>query len=82
MSGDMPSDMPSDMPCHGTQDEQQNTHCGGICLCLHVSVSQTPILDDKALTMPVSSSRSLVIENEVMASRATTPPRRPPKLIS
>lgn len=74
-----------DMPCHEKQDEQKSptTHCDGICLCFHVSINQTPVLNNQiSLDMPLGQSERLISKNEHVASFATTPPRRPPKSIS
>ena len=76
--------MSDDMPCHGEQKQKDNNqHCDGLCLCMHVSINQTPILnEDAALDFPVASSNSLLTNSETIASRTISPPRRPPKFIS
>jgi hypothetical protein len=41
----------SNMPCEDMkQNQEQNDtqHCDGVCLCLHVSTHQSPILSDQA----------------------------------
>lgn len=83
MSQDMDTSMSSDMPCHDNQNEQKTKHCDGICLCAHASISQTPIINQsESLNAPVSSSDYLTGNNETVNSRATAPPRRPPKFNS
>lgn len=71
----------SDMPCHEDKEQKSPTkHCDGVCLCLHVSINQTPVLYDQAsLDMPLGQSERLVAKNERVASMATAPPQRPPK---
>ena len=73
----------TDMPCHAKQDKQKSPtkHCEGICLCFHVSINQTPILNNQAsLIIPLNQFERLTINNERIASMATAPPRRPPKV--
>jgi len=71
----------SDMPCHEDKEQKSSTnHCDGVCLCLHVSINQTPVLNDQAsLDMPLGQSERLNAANERVASMATAPLRRPPK---
>ena len=71
-----------DMPCHEKEDEQKSPtkHCDGVCLCFHVSINQTPVLNtDSALNAPLGHSERLLVKNERVASMATAPPQRPPK---
>lgn len=75
----------SDMPCHEGGDEQKSPvqHCDGLCLCLHASINQTPVLNDGfAFNAIMLHSERLSIENERVASMSSAPPRRPPKLNS
>jgi len=71
----------SDMPCHEDKKNKSSTkHCDGVCLCFHVSINQTPVLNDNiALNAPVGHSERLLIKNDRVASMATAPPQRPPK---
>lgn len=71
----------SEMPCHEKKEQKPpNKHCEGICLCFHVSISQTPILgSDIAYIKQGRIAEKFVISNENKASLAVTPPRRPPK---
>ena len=57
-----------DMPCHSEQmaDEhamhnkadESHQHCDGACLCLHISVNQTPYLGDNQGSMLAPHLRS------------------------
>lgn len=70
-----------DMPCHGDKQEKSPTqHCDGVCLCLHASIHQTPVLSDSAfIKAPIIETARLFNKAERPASMATAPPRRPPK---
>jgi len=74
----------SEMPCHKQKDKKNpNKHCKDICLCFHVSISQTPILgSDIDLLKHDWVAKKFVISDEIAASFAVTPPRRPPKHVS
>ena len=83
MSQHINSSMPDEMPCHEEQKEEKSKYCEGICFCFHTSVSQTPIMNgSESLNIPMAFSENLRAENEKMVSLATSPPRRPPKIIS
>ena len=83
MSQNMDAPVPGDMPCHDNQNEQKNTYCEGFCLCVHASISQIPIMNSsESLNVPIAFSNRIAADNETMASRTSSPPRRPPKLIS
>ena len=71
----------SNTPCHEDKEPQSpNKHCDGICLCVHVSINQTPTLNDNSyLNIPIVKSQKLLNQNERVASMATSPPQRPPK---
>lgn len=73
-----------DMPCHEEQDQQQNhSHCDGICLCVHVSTSSNFLSNPAgALYPPVVKSMRVMPRDDVMASKHYSPPHRPPKHIS
>lgn len=78
------SDM-ADTPCaeEGMQDTPSLTHCDGVCLCLHTAINQTPLINnDSGLNMPLRQSERLMVTHERIASKAATPPRRPPKTTS
>lgn len=70
-----------DMPCHEDKEQKSPTnHCDGVCLCLHVSINQTPTLNDNSyLSIPIIKDQKLFSQNEHAASMSTAPPRRPPK---
>lgn len=74
----------TEMPCH--QEKKKNTpakHCDGLCLCLHVAMSQTPIVTDNInLNVPAMSADRVISENDQITTQATAPPRRPPEYIS
>ena len=72
------------MPCHDDKEPKSpNKHCDGVCLCLHVSINQTPTLSDNSyLSIPIVKNQKLLNHNEHAASMSTAPPRRPPKLNS
>ena len=87
MTQEMSANMDSDMPCHDekpqNEKKNQNKHCDGICLCLHASLSQTPITNDfDALALPDISKQQIAISQDALASRTTLPLRRPPKSTS
>ena len=73
-----------DMPCH--EDSEQKSpakHCDGLCLCLHVAMSQIPIVTYNInLKVPAVSADRVISENDQITTQATAPPRRPPKYIS
>ncbi len=83
---DMGTEAESDMPCHNENlpnTNDRNKHCDGICLCLHVSMSQTPIINDyEILRRPDLSKQQIEILHDVPVSITLLPPRRPPKLSS
>lgn len=70
-----------DMPCHEDKKQKSPTkHCDGVCLCFHVSINQTPIINNNiALYAPLGNTERLFDKNERVASTATAPPQRPPK---
>lgn len=86
MSQDMDTSMDADMPCHDKEQKNQNNpnkHCDGVCLCMHVSINQTPIINDiDALAFPAASKQNIVISQDNLKSRSTLPARRPPKFYS
>ncbi len=71
----------SNIPCHEDKEEKSPTkHCDGVCLCLHASIHQTPILNDNsAINAPIINAARLFNKTDNPASMATAPPRRPPK---
>lgn len=79
--------MDSDMPCH-EKAEQKDTkkttkHCDGVCLCLHVSINQTPIFNSSnSVTVPEIGYISFFDSQKAVVSYKTSPPIRPPKFIS
>jgi hypothetical protein len=76
----------AEMPCHDEAAAKQkeapvtSKHCDGLCLCLHVSLSQTPLLNSEiALHPPISGAKPLFDKVGDIASLEITPLRRPPK---
>lgn len=72
----------ADMPCHEDMDKEQTPtkHCDGVCLCFHVSINQTPVLNDMAtFGLPDTQKEQLFNKDERVASMATAPPSPPPK---
>lgn len=71
----------SDMPCHDDKEQKSpNKHCDGVCLCIHVSIHQTPTLGKNSyLNIPIMKKQKLFNQDERAVSMSTAPPRRPPK---
>ncbi len=69
-------------PCHDSKPQKKQSHCNGLCLCLHASVSQSLAQDTGYLFTPILSSGPLWGADEALTPTALSPPRRPPKLIS
>ena len=80
MAQDMRANMDADMPCHDEKQQSQTQHCDGLCLCLHVAMGQTVILNDFDVLEPLNISEvQFTISQDALVSRQTAPPRRPPK---
>ena len=80
MAQDMRANMDADMPCHDEEQQSQTQHCDGLCLCLHVVMAQTVILNDVDVLEPLDISEvQFTISQDALVSRQTAPPRRPPK---
>lgn len=79
--GDM--DM-SNMPCEEMQqneNQNDNQHCDGVCFCMHMSSSQTPIIGASSqFQMPFALKLSHDFTNEAIASLSFSPDKRPPKV--
>jgi hypothetical protein len=75
-----------EMPCHEenkSEKQDPNNHCEGVCLCLHVSLTQTPVLSDlNAVPDVYLGSETYTLLREDMASFETSPSNPPPKFIS
>lgn len=84
------SDMGDMPPCHEEnksekQDPQQSgiNHCEGVCLCLHVSITQTPVLSDlNAVPDVYLSAETYTLSKEDMTSYEGSPSNPPPKFNS
>ncbi len=84
------SDMGDMPPCHEENksekpDPQQSdtNHCEGVCLCLHVSITQTPVLSDLNVVPDVYlSTETYTLSKEDMASYEGSPSNPPPKFNS
>lgn len=71
-----------EMPCHDESSDQQGMQCDGVCLCLNVLVTQTPVLDADQLYIPIDHLSRIAISNTSLYSLVTTPLYRPPISIS
>lgn len=72
-------------PCHEPMDmdteKEKSKHCDGVCLCLHVSATQTPTLNDVAtMNHGVYRQDMVSISQDSIQSTSYKPPRRPPKI--
>ena len=84
------SDMGDIPPCHEEnkleiQNPQQSdtNHCEGVCLCLHVSITQTPVLPDlNAVPDVYLGTDTYTLFKENMASYEGSPSNPPPKFYS
>lgn len=80
------ADMGEVPPCHEeskgeTQDNLK--HCDGVCLCLHVSVTQIPLLTDFVAVPDIVLGADVYnLSNEVAFSRDYPPTNPPPIFIS
>ena len=73
-----------DMPCK-SQNKQGQTpkHCDGICLCLHISINQTPVLNDNSGVLYFKAATDYAFETaKNIVSLSTSPPSPPPKYFS
>lgn len=76
------SDMGDMPPCHEeNKSEKQDPlkHCEGLCLCLHVSLTQTPLLTDFIAVPDIylgTHTYTSITEN--MSSRDYSPSNPPP----
>lgn len=75
-----------EMPCHEeNKSEKQDpyNHCEGVCLCLHVSITQTPVLSDLSVVPEVFLGAEVyTLSKEDMASYKGSPSNPPPKFNS
>jgi len=82
MSGDMNHDM-SNMPCEKMQQNENQSdtqHCDGVCFCMHMSSTQTPIIGASSqFQIPFALKLSHDFTNEAIASLSYSPDKRPPK---
>ncbi|MCI5060576.1 MAG: hypothetical protein MRY79_05845 [Alphaproteobacteria bacterium] len=73
-------------PCHEENNsKKQDTlnHCEGVCLCLHVSLTQTPLLTDLVAVPGVRLGADVYnLSNESVLSRDYSPSNPPPIFIS
>ena len=69
------------MPCHEApaDAQQKSEHCKGLCLCLHMSLNQAPVLSD-SVSYAVSFYNFSPQFSEYMniASLSSSPLLRPP----
>jgi hypothetical protein len=68
-------------PCHGAQNKNDSSlHCEGLCLCVHASVHQTPILNDiSQVYVPVTRHAAQYMTDRQLRSIPLAPERRPPR---
>ena len=70
------------MPCHDAQHapEELDNHCDGLCLCMHTSIHQIPVLNE-VVTMSnyILQDTRLLVSNEFGSSTILAPPFTPPK---
>ena len=76
------SDMGDMPPCHEeNKSEKQDplNHCEGVCLCLHVSLTQTPVLTGLITAPDVHLSADVYnLSDESTPSRDYSPSNPPP----
>lgn len=76
------SDMGDMPPCHEeNKSEKQDplNHCEGICLCLHVSLTQTPVLSDFNAVPDIALAIEVYnLSDESTPSRDYSPSNPPP----
>ncbi len=78
------------MPCHDTGNEQNKEnnktpmkHCKGLCLCFHTAISKTPIIPYQvSFAAPQKDHAPRSFINDGATYWLTSPPQRPPKIIS
>jgi hypothetical protein len=86
-SAEMSQNMDMDeVPCHEekkSEKQDPNNHCEGVCLCLHVSLNQTPVLFDLNSVPDVFlGAETYTLSREDMASYEGSPSNPPPKFNS
>ncbi|MGE4313744.1 MAG: CopL family metal-binding regulatory protein [Pseudobdellovibrionaceae bacterium] len=85
--------MKADMPCHEDmaqaqsqpqkQDQQPKKHCNGMCLCGSLVTAAALLFPHSVpAAYEVTGHKYLPSLSEVLVSRATAPPLRPPKILS
>lgn len=57
-------------------------HCEGLCLCMHVSSFQSPIMDAPVTIPPVLMRLTYAIPHDRISSRSFLPLKRPPRIIA
>lgn len=87
MNSSAPVNMHSEMdhsskePCHDIKksDENAEKHCDGLCLCAHLSITQTSIvMNTQNLLIFAPNSEKLALNNERVLSLNRAPPLKPP----
>ncbi len=86
MMGTKPAQTVEKMDCHEQQEQknEQAPHCKDLCLCLHVSLNQTPTLQNvPALSAPMTAFNNRIESKDIsLTTLITAPPRRPPRHFS
>lgn len=76
------SDMGDMPPCHEenkSEKQDPNNHCDGVCLCLHVSITQTPVLSDFVTVPDIALGAEIYNpHNESVPSLDYSPSNPPP----
>ena len=76
------SDMGDMPPCHEenkSEEQDPNKHCEGLCLCLHASITQTPVLSDFVAVPDIAlGAETYNPHNENVPSQDYSPSNPPP----
>lgn len=69
------------MPTSKSESHALHTHCDGLCLCAHATVSPTIHLSGMVWALPVTRSHFSIPQDDAVASLSMPPHKRPPKLL-
>lgn len=68
-----------DVPCHNESQSDTQDHCDGLCLCLHISMSQIFVEHYQNIAIvPAAKPVTWELSNIYMTSRHPIPPYHPP----
>jgi len=81
--GHAPTEMVMDgnMPCHDKvdQQEQNQSHCDGLCLCLHLLVNQAQVFPVSIIVPEFFVMKDVfAFHDDVALSTSSAPPFKPP----